>query len=270
MDDSDDYGFDEFELDEETLAILDQEEQKYLLNLNKPPDTTRALAAETPDIVEEPVNKRYKTDTGWKSRSGAHYALNDDYDDLPEISVSGDGSYGIRTTGAKQTSERNVYERRTIPSIDFASGQPPSCNRPPLGYKTHQVPYAQGNPNILPKPAIQSSSKKSNGQEVVNYQKSHQLESHVQGLEKKLEEVRESLFSFLIIVMSQLFSQLREANVRTESALKEAVERKLAKEGEVTILRKTIEKVNKIANPNIAMLISFLEFSKPRGSNSPT
>jgi len=200
MDDSDDYGFDEFELDEETLAILDQEEQKYLLNLNKP-DTTRALAAKTPDIVEEPVNKRHKTDTGWKSRSGAHYALNDDYDDLPEISVSGDGTYGIRTTGAKQTSvtERKAYNRRTTPSIDFASGQPPSYNRPPLGYKTHQVPYAQGNPNILPKPAIQSSSKKSNGKEV---EKSHQLESHVQRLEKKLEEVRESLFSFLIIVVS--------------------------------------------------------------------
>ncbi len=70
--------------------------------------------------------------------------------------------------------------------------------------------------------------------------------------------------------MSQLFSQLREANVRTESALKEAVEMKLVKEGEVTILRKTIEKVNEIANPNIAMLISFSEFSKPHGSNSST
>jgi hypothetical protein len=67
-----------------------------------------------------------------------------------------------------------------------------------------------------------------------------------------------------------LFSQLREANVRTESALKEAVEKKLVKEGEVTILRKTIEKVNEIASPNIAMLISISEFSKPRRSNSPT
>jgi hypothetical protein len=204
MDDSDDYGFDEFELDEETLAILDQEEQKYLLNLNKPPDTTGVLAAKTPDIVKEPVNKRYKTDTGWKSRSGAHYALSHDYDDLPEISVSGDGSYGIRNAGAKQTpvTERTVYERRTTPSIDFASGQPPSYNRPPLANKTHQVPYAQGNHITLPKPAIQSSSKKSNGQEVVNNQKSHQLESHVQQLEKKLEEVRESFFAFLTIVVS--------------------------------------------------------------------
>ncbi len=208
MDDSDDYGFDEFELDEETLAILDQEEQKYLLNLNKPPDTTREVAAKPPDIVKEPVKKRYKTDTGWKSRSGAHHALCDDYDDLPEISVSGDGSYGIRTTGAKQTSvtERSVYERRTTPSINFVSGQPPSLNRPPLVYKTHQVPYAQGDHNTLPKSAsqrIQSSSKKSNGQEVVNFQKSHQLESHVQQLEKKLEEVRES---FLLSSLSSCHS----------------------------------------------------------------
>ena len=48
------------------------------------------------------------------------------------------------------------------------------------------------------------------------------------------------------MVTDVVIIQLREENVKTQSALKEAVERRLVREGEVSILRKTIEKASHI------------------------
>lgn len=78
MDDSDDYVYDDFVLDEQTLAALDQAEQNYQNSLSKSSGHTA---------------KRHKTEEGWKAGLGT----NDDFDDLPEISVRNDGSYSIRS-----------------------------------------------------------------------------------------------------------------------------------------------------------------------------
>lgn len=205
MDDSDDYGFDEIELDEQTLAILEREEEKYqnLLDLNQPPGNTRELVDKTPDISKDPVNKRHKTGVGWKPGLGAHL----DYDDLPEISVRGDGSYGVRTAGQKQNSvnEGSIHGRHNTPMISSASGKPSSLCRQPLAHRSQRVPYAQSDHTTHSKPVDYNFNRKSNRQEVVKNQNSHQLESHVQQLESKLEEVRVTCL-FLYYHCAQTFS----------------------------------------------------------------
>lgn len=93
MDGSDDYVFDDIVFDEQALAVLDQEEQKYLQS---------SLQAGQPTIAsEEPVNKRQKTNTGWSSGIGASTSSGDTYDDLPDISIRGDGSYGVGVHGIR-------------------------------------------------------------------------------------------------------------------------------------------------------------------------
>jgi hypothetical protein len=87
MDGSDDYPFDDIVLDVQTLAILDQSEQKYLQE--------RAQAAIPPLFPsEQHTNKRFKTPGGWIPGIGGGFRHQDE-DDLPEISLQGDGSYGV-------------------------------------------------------------------------------------------------------------------------------------------------------------------------------
>lgn len=96
MDDSDDYFNDGFELNDDALAILDLEENKHNLS------TEKTFASSTP-----PPPKRQKTDTGWKPAPVTRSVVPmDDLDDLPEISVKGDGSYGLHARHAAAASTR--------------------------------------------------------------------------------------------------------------------------------------------------------------------
>ena len=96
MDDSDDYFNDGFELNDDALAILDLEENKHNLS------TEKTFASSTP-----PPPKRQKTDTGWKPAPVTRSVVPmDDLDDLPEISVKGDGSYGLHARHAATASAR--------------------------------------------------------------------------------------------------------------------------------------------------------------------
>ena len=72
------------------------------------------------------------------------------------------------------------------------------------------------------------------------------------------------------MVTDVLIIQLREENVKTQSALKEAVERRLVREGEVSILRKTIEKASYIPSNTNGILIHPVECSKSCRSDSAT
>ena len=82
MDDSDEYVFDDIILDEQTLATLDQQERNFL------GESSHATSAS----ASEPVNKRFKTNNGWTPGPGANII---DYDEMPEISLQRDGSYGV-------------------------------------------------------------------------------------------------------------------------------------------------------------------------------
>jgi len=142
MDGSDDYFTDDIVLDEQTLAVLDQEEQQYLLQ-----NTAPQLAP--------PATKRQKTNHGWKPGVGNRRTTTlDELEDLPEISVQGDGSYGVRLgarniTDASEnilngaSSNHPPHSRTGVNLIGSHSsaGPPPGVSRhlpqppPPSGYQ---------------------------------------------------------------------------------------------------------------------------------------
>lgn len=79
MDGSDGYFTDDIVFDEEALAVLDNEEQKYL----------------SQTVVSfRPPTKRQRTESGWNPGLG-HWRSQDEIEDLPEISLRDDGSYRV-------------------------------------------------------------------------------------------------------------------------------------------------------------------------------
>jgi len=184
MDDSDDYGYDDFVWDEQTLAAIDQAEQKYQNSLPKPLHP------------QEPVNKRHKTDTGWKAGLGAasNYLDNDNFDDLPEISVRGDGSYSIRPTTTKQNSdpkqqakETHINRVSTVPPIGSSSSSTYHLPR----HRDSKPPNSQFRPTIHSKAAAQNkvATNKSNEHVASELGQSDKLEKQLKLLQKDLEEV---------------------------------------------------------------------------------
>jgi hypothetical protein len=97
MHNSDDYFDDDIVFDEQTLAVLDQEEHKF--------------AQSSRPLQNPPPPKRQKTNNGWKA-GGSRVDSFDDPEDLPEISVQDDGSYGLggyrAVNGANTTWRREV------------------------------------------------------------------------------------------------------------------------------------------------------------------
>ena len=176
MDDSDEYEFDDFVLDEQTIAVLDRAEQIYQ-GLSKPP---------TPPV--EPVNKRHKS--SWKPNPGVNlkYVASDNFDDLPEISVRGDGSYGIRSIATKPTKPNPVVESRSIKQQ--AVGHSVS-----LGGTSSSSSTNQSRQNQQPIVSLKKSAHKTTPGEInpnVEGSKSldsHHLEAQLQQLRKKLDEV---------------------------------------------------------------------------------
>jgi hypothetical protein len=82
MDGSDDYFTDEIILDDETLAVLDKQEREYLTQKTKAQEVS-------------PPTKRQKTENGWKPGVGNRSETLEFLDGLPEVSVQGDGTYGV-------------------------------------------------------------------------------------------------------------------------------------------------------------------------------
>lgn len=96
----DEYFADDIILDDETLAILDQEEQKYT---SQPPG-------------HPPSNKRQRTDYGWKPGPGvkAGISYDDDDDVMPEISLREDGTYGISDAPQPNLPQQPPQPKRII------------------------------------------------------------------------------------------------------------------------------------------------------------
>lgn len=147
MDDSDDYFNDGFELNDDALAILDLEENKHNLS------TEKTFASSTP-----PPPKRQKTDTGWKPAPVTRSVVPmDDLDDLPEISVKGDGSYGLHARHAATASTRpnnaSVGLRVNVAS-PATLDMPRSAKRTPITRTASSSSNAQKSrsPSVAPLP----------------------------------------------------------------------------------------------------------------------
>jgi hypothetical protein len=100
MQGSDDYFDEELVLNDEDLAVLDEEEQKY----------ARAITQTRPLVP--PPTKRQKTEGGW--RPGHESYQVEDLEDLPEISVQGDGTYGIGGASLGNTSRLTPAQEPTM------------------------------------------------------------------------------------------------------------------------------------------------------------
>lgn len=103
MDDDSEYDvFDDIIFDEQALATLDQQERKLLGKGSHVTSTS------------EPVNKRFRTSNGWTPGSG----VNIDYDEMPEISLQRDGSYGVgNPVNALTVSTSKLAERKSERSV---------------------------------------------------------------------------------------------------------------------------------------------------------
>lgn len=116
MDDFDSYFTDDIVLDEQTLAVLDKEERKYLTQ-NK-------------DITQAPPAKKLKTDSGWRAIPASSRFT----DDLPEINLQVDGSYGVQDTSLQKPAQahrtfapvthKTVYEQSRASCSSSRSSSP--------------------------------------------------------------------------------------------------------------------------------------------------
>lgn len=240
MDDSDDYPIDEIVLDNQTLAVLDQEEQKYIQE--------RSLLASA-NLTVQPINKRQKTLHGWAPGIGSVSLHGEIDDDLPEISLQGDGSYGIGigVTSANRAPNvfpppvgRNTQALRSRTSSNIRQTNPPPSGIYPQSSGPRPIvprPFAPGNvpqrPGLLP-PADRNRMEQVDPRE----QRSpalNELQSQMLDVQKKLNE-------------------LRDEHSKVQLDLKNALEVKLAKEGEVSILRKNIEKTSQSHAAQLAQI----------------
>ena len=132
MQDLDDFFTDDIVFDDQTLALLDEQEQKFI-------SQREASVTEDP-----PPTKRQKTTNGWSSgRIGVGFV--DDLEDLPEISVQSDGTYGLHENGSLAKSRNPLAARPSgkplaiavAPQLPVRRAPPPAIthvppNRPPL------------------------------------------------------------------------------------------------------------------------------------------
>jgi hypothetical protein len=195
MDDSDEYVFDDIAFDDQTLSILDQEEKKHQLQLAQQKAHSNATTA--PRV--EPVQKRQKTQNGWTPGGGAASSSRATEEDLPEISLHGDGSYAI---GHRPPITHAPVQQR-IPQAAVLSGHTSNshASRPPAGrapipstsHSTHassaRLPPArvQNNQAFHPAQAPAQVSAKNTAHTA--------LQQQVAELQKKLDEVGTRLYS---------------------------------------------------------------------------
>lgn len=212
MDDIDDYFNDDLVLDEQTLALLDREEQKYFSQIQRQPAVTKKL----------------KTRDGWSPGVGSRMR-EDDFEDLPEISVTVDGNYDFTdSTSTSAPFNTSQPKRLTVPesqlrpqSTTALSHYKPAPLRSTLHlFRPRCLPISNPAPlrqqSVDYTPPIPSQPTRPPG---------------LSGLESQLAELRTQLLD------------LKNENQKFQNALKDATEVRYAKEGEVSILRKSIEKV---------------------------
>jgi len=227
MDDSDDYFDDDIVLDAQTIAILDREEQKYFSQRQHLPP---------PPVV----TKKQKTRDGWSPGVGSR-PREHELDDLPEISVTADGNYGF--TGSSGSSNFGQPLFVQTPQSDVQRDQNPQNGQiflhPQPAPSVLQPMISAASNRISPTPNVRPRNSTS-ANRLIPHENSEQLElqKNIAGLQAQLLE-------------------LEMQNQRFQIALKEATEIRYAKEGEVSILRKNMEKVHSLLNRSVLQLTCF-------------
>ena len=185
MSDYDKYFTDDIVFDDQTLAAIDHEEQKYL--------TQRGI-------------KRRKVGDGWKPQPG------EEGEDLPEVSLQVDGSYGIRSTITTAESRNQpptvipyhrsikqpasvTYERvvqsgtAPRPTALNASSHFHSDTRTGLSFTSQAASFSVPKPTTNGPPQV-CTSVTAPSLQAHNESPPHlKLQKHVEALQKKLEEV---------------------------------------------------------------------------------
>ncbi|KAF9451946.1 hypothetical protein P691DRAFT_722962 [Macrolepiota fuliginosa MF-IS2] len=215
MDNIDDYFDDDLVLDEQTLAILDREEQKYLSQVQQQRQPL------------PPVTKKLRTNDGWSPGVGSRMR-EADFDDLPEISITVDGSYGFTDpaltstpVNSSQLKPRQLkapqprHQVQNGPATSHIQSPIPAARQITQSIQHRPAPVSNPTRARSATPSVQSRQNGVSGQP---------------GLEKQLSELQAQLH------------ELRNENQKIQDALKEATDVRYAKEGEVSILRKSIEK----------------------------
>jgi len=186
MSDYDEYFTDDIVFDDQTLAALDHEEQKYLIQ--------RGI-------------KRRKVGDGCKPQPG------EEADDLPEVSLQVDGSYGIRSTITTAESRNQpppvIPRHRSIKPLALATHQrvvqsgaaprPTALNASSSRFRpdahTGLSFTSQTTPLSFPRPGPNGPLQVSTSVTAPSLQTHREsaphlkLQKHVEALQKKLEEV---------------------------------------------------------------------------------
>jgi len=205
MDGSDDYFTDDIVFDEETFAVLDHEEQKYL----------------TQPAASRPPTKRQRTEGGWNPGPGNRSRAQDEIEDLPEISLQDDGSYGITPITSESSSHvsvnqaaltKNAVKRPSTLrySTVIAQSIHPSRNFSvsEVQHSTHSQapPLSQKRPNAIQQPRVSSgrgqgpmlNSRAASVTSLVSPSalsstnaigQSHHLQRQIEGLQQQLDKV---------------------------------------------------------------------------------
>ncbi|OCH88272.1 hypothetical protein OBBRIDRAFT_96429 [Obba rivulosa] len=232
MDDSDDYFDDDIVVDENVIAILEEEETKF----SETQRLTQRRTSHSP-----PPAKRQKLNHPQNGRFSRTVSV--DFEDLPEVSVVGDGTYGLfganylsrLRDASENAAASHSFQTKAAPvassstnstmtGIPHKQQQSHSIGRPPPLGASSRGPSNTAQPHLqrpIQNERIQHTSVPSNHNiqgEDLNYN-----QGEVEALRAQLE-------------------QLRRMQEEMTQSLKEAQEARFAKEGEVTILRKSMEK----------------------------
>lgn len=211
MSDFDEYFTDDIVFDEQTLAVLDYEEQKYQTQQPLPPIKLR------------------KIDDG----SGVTSKSNpvEDTEDLPEISLQSDGTYGIRTTmkeAPKLTNQTTIQKARpfsaaaqrlqkqqSTPRVASSSRFQHTVPKPTAGYQTKPTSNQQvtmlghissarpPNKDISNSSLPQFSSHELPGRGL--YNPPHDLQNQLEQLQAKLEQVDIFAYYFKYLLPLKMF-----------------------------------------------------------------
>ncbi|KAF9237525.1 hypothetical protein BU15DRAFT_75899 [Melanogaster broomeanus] len=254
MYDSDDsYFSDDLVLDDQTLAVLDEEESKF----------KRHSSNQSQQDVGPPA-KRQKTSPTWQPQSAKTVHRSDsvdDWEDLPDVSIRHDGTYGIQDkhrpapgpssqtriasgppavaqAGPGPTSAASVFRREVAPTRNPSVTVPAKATQP-----ASRPPPSTRGIRVARPPAPSQGVARS------------QSRPH-QGVKESTPTLTSG--AYVADLLKQI-QELHKQNAVMQAERESALNAKFAKDGEVTNLRKRIEKIAQEHSSQLAKLKSAKE-----------